>query len=144
MIELPHFERLDTMYTLYTDAATNNETLHSAAGILIVHAGKQQQLRASLPNSDNHHAEFHAALAGFDALLKLLNGTAANVTVQYFTDSKIVADSVKKRYAKHYQQLVDELLAKQAEFSLVITQWVPEKQNQGAHNLAQQALHEND
>lgn len=132
------------MYTLYTDAATNNDTQHSAAGILIVHAGNQQQLHASLPDSDNHHAEFYAALAGFDALLKLLNQTAKTVTVQYFTDSKIVADSVEKRYAKHYQELVDQLLAKQAEFNLVVTQWLPEKQNQGAHNLAQQALHEND
>lgn len=132
------------MYTLYTDAATNNDTQHSAAGILIVHAGKQQQLHASLPDSDNHYAEFHAALAGFDALLKLVNGAAKTVTVQYFTDSKIVAESVEKRYAKHYQALVDQLLAKQAEFNLVITQWLPEKQNQGAHNLAQQALHEND
>ncbi|WP_203648503.1 ribonuclease HI family protein [Secundilactobacillus yichangensis] len=132
------------MYTLYTDAATNNETQHSAAGILIVHAGHQQQLHAHLPDSDNHHAEFYAALAGFNALLELLNGKAKNVTVQYFTDSKIVADSVEKRYAKHYQGLVDQLLAKQAEFNLVITQWLPEKQNQGAHNLAQQALHETD
>ncbi|MCH5461430.1 ribonuclease HI family protein [Lactobacillus sp. LC28-10] len=132
------------MYTLYTDAATNNVTNHSAAGILIVHNGVQQQLRAGLPDSDNHLAEFHAALAGFDALLQLVNGTAQSLTVQYFTDSKIVADSVEKRYAKHYQELVDQLLAKQAQFNLVITQWVPEKQNQGAHHLAQQALHEHD
>lgn len=132
------------MYTLYTDAATNSDTQHSAAGILIVHAGEQRQLRAGLPDSDNHHAEFYAALAGFDELLKLLNGKAETVTVQYFTDSKIVADSVEKRYAKHYQDLVDQLLTKQSAFNLVITQWVPEKQNQGAHNLAQQALHEND
>ena len=130
------------MYTLYTDAATNIDTQHSAAGILIIHAGKQQQLYAQLPDGDNHHAEFYAALAGFNALLETVNDAAKNVTVQYFTDSKIVAESVEKRYAKHYQDLVDQLLAKQAQFGLVITQWLPEKQNQGAHNLAQQALHE--
>ncbi|WP_439646103.1 hypothetical protein [Secundilactobacillus silagei] len=42
-----------------------------------------------------------------------------------------MAESVEKRYAKHYQDLVDQLLAKQAQFGLVITQWLPEKQNQG-------------
>ncbi|MTV81151.1 reverse transcriptase-like protein [Secundilactobacillus folii] len=127
------------MYTLYTDAATDTDTAQSAAGILIVHAGQQQQLKAVLPNGDNHHAEFYAALAGFDALLKRLDNPQS-VSVRYFTDSKIVADSLAKRYAKHYQKLVDELLSKQAQFNLVINQWVPEKQNQGAHNLAQQAL----
>lgn len=64
------------MYTLYTDAATNIDTQHSAAGILIIHAGKQQQLHAQLPDGDNHHAEFYAALAGFNALLETVNDAA--------------------------------------------------------------------
>lgn len=140
MIELPHFERLDTMYTLYTDAATDADTQQSAAGILIVHDGSQTQLKASLPDGDNHHAEFYAALAGFDALIELLNHATDDISVRHFTDSKILADSIEKKYAKHYQPLVNDLLSKHDHFAMVITQWVPEKQNQGAHNLAQQAL----
>ncbi|KRK98053.1 ribonuclease HI [Secundilactobacillus odoratitofui DSM 19909 = JCM 15043] len=129
------------MFTLYTDAATETDSGRSAAGILIIHDGKQQQLKQVLPNGDNHQAEFAAALAGFKALMTLLGDTASQTTVRYFTDSKIVADSLLKHYAKHYQAQVDELLALHQRFAIVVTQWVPEKQNQGAHHLAQQALH---
>lgn len=128
------------MFTLYTDAATDNNTTLSAAGILILHDGRQTQLKAPLPNGNNHQAEFYAAITGFEELLKIAGNDATDNTVLYYTDSKIVADSVAKQYAKHYQPLVDDLLALQAHFSVVVTNWIPEKQNQGAHNLAQQAL----
>lgn len=128
------------MFTLYTDAATDTETQLCAAGILIVHAGQQTQLKQALADGDNHHAEFLAAIAGFNALLKTTETQAANSTVLFYTDSKIVADSLDKHYAKHYQPLVDQLLDCQSKFALVISKWVPEKQNQGAHHLAQQAL----
>lgn len=112
----------------------------SAAGILIVHDGQQSQLKLPLQATDNHHAEYLAAIAGFKALINQLKTDTKQITVLYYTDSKIVADSVEKQYAKHYQSLVDELLILQAQFGLVVTRWVPEKQNQGAHHLAQQAL----
>lgn len=128
------------MFSLYTDAATDTETQLCAAGILLVHAGQQTQLKQALPDGDNHHAEFLAAIAGFDALLKLTGTTASSSTILFYTDSKIVADSLEKHYAKHYQPLLDQLLDRQSKFALVISKWLPEKQNQGAHNLAQQAL----
>lgn len=128
------------MFSLYTDAATDTETQLCTAGILLVHAGQQTQLKQALPDGDNHHAEFLAAIAGFDALLKLAGTTASNSTILFYTDSKIVADSLEKHYAKHYQPLVDQLLDRQSKFALVISKWIPEKQNQGAHHLAQQAL----
>ncbi|WP_054758505.1 ribonuclease HI family protein [Secundilactobacillus collinoides] len=118
------------MFTLYTDAATDNNTTLSAAGILILHNGRQTQLKAPLPNGNNHQAEFHAAITGFEELLKIAGDDAPDNTVLYYTDSKIVADSVAKQYAKHYQPLVDALMALQAHFSVVVTNWIPEKQNQ--------------
>jgi len=131
------------MITLYTDAATNPKTNVSACGILIIQNGKQIQLKFDLPNSDNHEAEFHAAILAFQLLLRdyVTAEAAKKMTVRFFTDSQILADSIQKKYAKHYQNLVDQLLELQDQFQLVLSMWVPEKQNRGAHQLAMQGLH---
>lgn len=128
------------MFSLYTDAATQPQSGLSAGGILIIHDHQQTQLKTLLTATTNHTAEFEVARLGFEALLKQVDD-AAETTVLFYTDSKIVSDSVAKRYAKHYQHLVDDLLAVQAPFQLVLTQWVPERENRGAHTLANQALH---
>jgi len=128
------------MFSLYTDAATQPQNGLSAGGILIIHDHHQTQLSTPLTATTNHTAEFEVARLGFEKLLTLASEPAAT-TVLFYTDSQIVNDSVAKRYAKHYQHLVDDLLAAQAPFQLVLTQWVPEKQNRGAHTLANQALH---
>ncbi|MFC6274981.1 ribonuclease HI family protein [Levilactobacillus tangyuanensis] len=129
------------MYTLYTDAATQPQTGLSAGGILMVHDHHQTQLKLPLTAMTNHTAEFEIARLGFEHLARLVGDDAATTTVLFYTDSQIVSDSLTKHYAKHYQIWVDDLLAAQAPFQLVLTQWVPEKQNQGAHTLANQALH---
>ncbi|MFD1455456.1 ribonuclease HI family protein [Levilactobacillus lanxiensis] len=128
------------MFSLYTDAATQPQTGLSAGGILIIHDHQQTQLSAPLTATTNHTAEFEIARLGFEKLATLATDPA-HTTVLFYTDSQIVNDSVAKHYAKHYQHLVDDLLAAQAPFQLVLTQWVPEKQNRGAHTLANQALH---
>ncbi|WP_214463793.1 ribonuclease HI family protein [Levilactobacillus brevis] len=128
------------MYTLYTDAATQPQTGLSAGGILIIHDHQQTQVKTTLQATTNHQAEFETARIGFERLLAVVTDPA-QVTVLFYTDSQLVSDSLAKHYAKHYQSLVDALLQAQAPFQLVLTQWVPEKQNQGAHTLANQALH---
>ncbi|MGP4117791.1 reverse transcriptase-like protein [Levilactobacillus zymae] len=102
------------LYSLYTDAATQPQSGLSAGGILLIHNHQQVQHGVAL---------------------------TATTTVLFYTDSQIVSQSLEKRYAKHYQAQVDALLAAQQPFQLVLTQWVPEKQNMGAHTLANQALH---
>ena len=129
------------MFSLYTDAATQPQSGLSAGGILIVHDHEQTQLKHVLTATNNHAAEFEIARLGFLELAKLVGADCATTTVLFYTDSQIVNDSLSKHYAKHYQSAVDALLAAQAPFQLVLTQWVPEKQNQGAHTLANQALH---
>lgn len=128
------------MFSLYTDAATQPQSGLSAGGILIIHDHQQIQLKAQLTATTNHTAEFEIARIGFEKLHQL-TPDASQATVLFYTDSQIVNDSVAKRYAKHYQHWVNDLLAAQAPFQLVLTQWVPEKQNRGAHTLANQALH---
>ncbi|MEJ6400618.1 ribonuclease HI family protein [Nicoliella lavandulae] len=135
------------MYKLYTDAATLNhhDAKHdkSAGGILIINSGKQKQLKVQLSAHDNHTAEFQTCIQGLMNLIEIIPATERSQTmVFYYTDSKIVADSLEKQYAKHYQPLVDEILALESQFQTVINQWIPESQNNGAHQLAQQALHQ--
>jgi len=129
------------VFSLYTDAATQPQSGLSAGGILIIHDHEQTQLKSRLSATNNHAAEFEIARLGFQRLAEIAGDACATTTVLFYTDSQIVSDSLQKHYAKHYQNLVDALLAAQAPFQLVLTQWVPEKQNQGAHTLANQALH---
>jgi ribonuclease HI len=125
------------MIKLNTDAATLGNPGPAGVGILIVANGQQDQTHLSLPVMSNHEAEFAAAIAGFKRLQVLnLQGF-----VSFASDSKLVIQSLDKRYAKHYQAQVDELLTLIDSFDQVIWQWVPERENRGAHMLAQQGLH---
>lgn len=123
---------------LYTDAATSPTDQHSAAGILLVNDGQQHQFKQILPTSDNHTAEFLAAIAGFKTLLDQFG---PNQAVFFFTDSKIVAESVSKAYSKNFAVELQTLLHLQDQCQVVITRWIPESQNHGAHQLAQQGLY---
>ncbi|MFC6181217.1 ribonuclease HI family protein [Lactiplantibacillus daowaiensis] len=123
---------------LYTDAATSPDTQHSAAGILLIEDGQQHQSKQRLPISDNHTAEFLAAIAGFKTLL---DEYGPDQSVFFYTDSKIVAESVSKAYSKTFAVELQTLLHLQDQCQVVITQWIPESQNHGAHQLAQQGLH---
>ncbi|MBW1605588.1 ribonuclease HI family protein [Lactobacillus sp. Sy-1] len=136
------------MYKLYTDAATLNhgdqEHDQSAGGILILNQGHQTQLKVPLADAhDNHTAEFSTCIAGLRALIERVpDDDLSKTIVFYYTDSKILADSLDKQYAKHYQSFVDTILQLEANFQLVMNQWIPESANMGAHELAQQALHQ--
>ncbi|MDR3191190.1 MAG: ribonuclease HI family protein [Lactobacillaceae bacterium] len=123
---------------LYTDAATKNAQGPSAAGVLIVIDGQQHQAHFYLgDNLTNHEAEFMAATLGFKQALALAQSTD---TVFFYTDSRVVSDSLGKGHAKHYPELLAELEAASNQFELVMVHWVPEKANLGAHNLAFQEL----
>ncbi|MDR3242160.1 MAG: reverse transcriptase-like protein [Lactobacillaceae bacterium] len=123
---------------LYSDAATRFTDQKSAAGILIVTEHEQIQLHSPLPDQiNNHQAEFLAAIEGFQ---KIDQFSTSDDTVMFYTDSRIVSDSLGKGFSKQYPDLLQQLLQLQNEHHLVINQWVPEKDNLGAHNLALQAL----
>ncbi|TPR40255.1 ribonuclease HI family protein [Apilactobacillus micheneri] len=126
------------MFKLYTDAATMNKSGDSSGGILIIHDKNQRQIKTKLNAKNNHSAEFEACLIGFKKIKEIAKQSE---TIIYYTDSKIVYESLEKRYAKHYQPQLDKILLLQDSFSLVINNWISDKKNEGAHNLAQQALH---
>lgn len=125
------------MIKLYSDAATKGNPGPTGLGWLIVTDGKQSQQNASLKLADNHHGEFAAAIAAFSDLSERFS---TDQVVIYYTDSRLVADAIGKGYAKHYQKELDQLLTLIDTFPTVVTQWVSEGQNRGAHTLANQAL----
>ncbi|HAT54198.1 MAG TPA: ribonuclease HI [Lactobacillus sp.] len=132
------------MIKLYTDAASvaihpKMKQQPSGAGILVVQNGHQYPFKQKVTAVDNHEAEFQAAIIGFQTAKTM---ATSDETVMFFTDSRLVADAVGKGVTKHYPVLTDELLALQDSFALVVTQWVPDHQNMGAHRLALQALHQ--
>ncbi|GEP71276.1 ribonuclease HI [Lentilactobacillus rapi DSM 19907 = JCM 15042] len=127
------------MYKIYSDAAVNQNNQHAAIGILILHDGQQIQFKQRIASTNNHEAEFIAAIKAFEKLATL--NQDPNEFVFYYTDSKIVIDSLNKSYAKHFQAEVDHLIDLQSKFTTVVNTWIPDSQNHGAHFLALQALH---
>lgn len=123
------------MIKLYTDAATKNE--QAGLGILIVHNEHQYQLKQKTTAKNNHQAEFKAAIAGFAEVISRF----PTETLFFYSDSKIVIDSLEKNYSRSFAEELAQLNTLRTEFSLIIDQWIPDNQNKGAHNLALQALH---
>lgn len=125
------------MLKIYTDAATKGNPGPTGLGVLIIANHHQYQLTATLENADNHHGEFAAAQFGFQYLL---DHFGSQQTVLFYTDSRVLSDAIGKNYTKHYQSELANLNQLLANFPTVVTQWIPDQQNHGAHHLANQAL----
>jgi len=123
------------MIKIFVDAARNIQTGQSAAGAVIITNKKQRQLKSALPyTKNNQEAEFLALIWALKTLDKTMD------VIQLYSDSQIMIDAIHKNYAKHYQIYVDEINALTSSYDLFLSQWLPEKENLGAHNLALQAL----
>lgn len=125
------------MLKIYTDAATLGNPGPTGLGVLIVNDQQQTQLKQGVPVATNHEGEFKAAIVGFEYLV---HHYAATETVLFYTDSRLVSDAIGKNRSKKFAEQLKTLTNYLDYFTLVVTQWVPEKQNQGAHQLANQAL----
>jgi len=123
------------MITLYVDAARDIHTGQTAAGTVIIIDKIQSQQKAALPiTQDNHEAEFCALIWALQQLPKKID------ILKIYSDSQILIDAIDKQYAKHYQPFVDNIIKLLSPYPLVLNQWLPEKENLGAHHLALQAL----
>lgn len=128
------------MIKIYTDAAFNPQTKEAGIAINIQRDGQQSTYKLYVASvSDNHLAEFIA----LDEALKILEaeGLLAE-TLFFYSDSRIVVQSVEKAYVKdaRYQSLLVSILERYNQVELAFIQWVPEKENRGADTLAKQAL----
>lgn len=124
------------MIKMYTDAATKGNPGPTGLGILILKDHQQHQLADSVEQATNHEGEFLAAIKGF----QYLHQHYPAETVLFYTDSRLLADAIGKNYSKHYADLLNQLNQLINHLPMVVTQWVPEKDNHGAHHLANQAL----
>lgn len=128
------------MIRLYTDTAVNGNPGAAGVGLLIVKENEQHQITIPLDGQwNNHHAEFKAISLG---LSWLIEKNYTNEMTFCYTDSQIVAQSVKKEHVKDpiAQKYLKEILEMMAQFTIVTIEWIPESQNKGADNLARQAL----
>ena len=90
---------------------------------------------------DNHRAEFEALLYGLRHLKK---HSKQDQLVFCYTDSKLVAESIRKKYTKKAEHKIylEETLQDLAAFTNFYLEWIPEKENKGADNLAKKALYQ--
>lgn len=127
------------MIKMYTDAATKGNPGLTGLGVLIIHNGQQKQLISKLRSASNHEGEFAAAQYGFNYLLR---HHYTDELILFYTDSRLLSDAIGKAYSKHYQDQLSTLLTTMDKLDTVVTQWIPESQNHGAHHLANEALHQ--
>ena len=125
------------MIKIDTDAATKGNPGPTGLGVLILFNHQQYQLTKTVARADNHSGEFAAATFGFQYLC---DHFAGEQTVLFYTDSRLLSDAIGKNYTKHYQAQLATLNRLIDHFPTVVTQWVPDSQNAGAHHLANQAL----
>lgn len=128
------------MLKLYTDAAVKGNPGLAGAGIIIVGDGIHEQIAIPLSGKwDNHEAEWQALYLGLDWLIE---HNKKNQLLTAYTDSKLVAQAIQKKYVKQerFQQYLSPILTMLDSFPFAEVSWVSEKENKGADNLAKQAL----
>ncbi|WP_430609119.1 ribonuclease HI family protein [Enterococcus sp. DIV0876] len=127
------------MLKIYLDASTKGNPGPSGGGIVLVGDQLYEQLSFPLENLSNHQAEFAVMQK---ALTLLLERNLHQQTCMFFTDSKIVAQTIDKDYTNNpaFQDYLTAIRTLLDQFSLAIIQWIPENQNKGADHLARQGL----
>lgn len=127
------------MIKIFIDAATNQTTNTSAGGMLFLRNGQQLQKHVPLLAETNNEAEFEIMVKTLEFLI---NEDFQNETIFIYTDSKIVMESLYKEYAKdsRFKVHLKIILKLSHEFPSLFIEWIEEKNNKGADNLARQAL----
>ncbi|MEG2937323.1 MAG: reverse transcriptase-like protein, partial [Vagococcus sp.] len=87
----------------------------------------------------NNEAEFEMMVKTLEFLI---SEDFQNETIFIYTDSKIVMESLHKEYVKdsRFKMHLEIILKLSHEFPSLFIEWIEEKNNKGADNLARQAL----
>ena len=136
------FWDVEHLIKLFVDGAATGKEGYAAIGILIVEDGVQEQIGLPLEGRmDNHRAEFEALLHG---LRHLKAQNKQDQLIFCYTDSKLVAESIRKKYTKktEHKLYLEVTLQELAAFTNFYLEWIPEKENKGADNLAKKALYQ--
>ncbi|MEG0381402.1 MAG: reverse transcriptase-like protein, partial [Kurthia sp.] len=119
------------MLEVYVDGASAGNPGPSGIGIFIKGEGHTIKISEPIGVMDNHMAEFHATIRSLQEAQKL-----GSSFVSLRSDSKIVVSSIEKRYAKHYDELLQQILDLADSFDLFFVKWIPDEQNRAADSLA--------
>ena len=128
------------MIRVKTDAAVNRNPGKVGIGIEILYK-KQQFLfkENSELLMDNHQAELWAI---YRALIILQEKEWNQEMIFLNSDSKFAMMAIEKNYTKQiaYQDILKKVQEERKKFPQLFLEWIPEKENRGADQLARQAL----
>ena len=128
------------MIRIKTDAAVNGNPGKVGIGIEILYK-KQQFLfkENSELLMDNHQAELWAI---YRALIILQEKEWYQEMIFLNSDSKFAMMAIEKNYTKQvaYQEILKKVQEELQFFPQLFLEWIPEKENRGADQLARQAL----
>lgn len=128
------------MIRVKTDAAVNGNPGKVGIGIEILYK-KQQFLfkENSELLMDNHQAELWAI---YRALIILQEKEWDQEMIFLNSDSKFAMMAIEKNYTKQiaYQDILKKVQEERKKFPQLFLEWIPEKKNRGADQLARQAL----
>ena len=128
------------MIRVKTDAAVNGNPGKVGIGIEILYQ-KQQFLfkENSEILMDNHQAELWAI---YRALIILKEKEWHQEMIFLNSDSKFAMMAIEKNYTKQiaYQDILKRVQEERKKFPQLFLEWIPEKENRGADQLARQAL----
>ena len=128
------------MIRVKTDAAVNGNPGKVGIGIEILYK-KQQFLfkENSELLMDNHQAELWAI---YRALIILQEKEWDQEMIFLNSDSKFAMMAIEKNYTKQiaYQDILKKVQEERKKFPQLFLEWIPEKENRGADQLARQAL----
>lgn len=128
------------MLEIYIDGASAGNPGPSGIGIFIKGEGHLIKISEYIGKTNNHIAEFTALIRALEEAKKL---NTSIVSIR--SDSKIVVNSVEKKYVKNadYKPYLEKALQLANDFDLFFIKWIPDQQNKAADALAREAIHKN-
>jgi ribonuclease H len=128
------------MIRVRTDAAVNGNPGKVGIGIEILYEKQQFLFKENADQlMDNHQAELWAI---YRALIILQEKEWHHEVVFLNSDSKFAMMAIEKNYTKQvaYQEILKKVQEERKKIPQLFLEWIPEKENRGADQLARQAL----
>ena len=128
------------MIRVRTDAAVNGNPGKVGIGIEILYEKQQFLFKENTDQlMDNHQAELWAI---YRALIILQEKEWDQEMIFLNSDSKFAMMAIEKNYTKQitYQDILKKVQEERKKFPQLFLEWIPEKENRGADQLARQAL----
>ena len=128
------------MIRVRTDAAVNGNPGKVGIGIEILYEKQQFLFKENADQlMDNHQAELWAIYR--DLIILQEKGWHYEV-VFLNSDSKFAMMAIEKNYTKQvaYQEILKKVQEERKKIPQLFLEWIPEKENRGADQLARQAL----